>query len=431
MNWKDTLRAGVVWLLTLEARAVIRMYTPRIILITGSVGKTSAKDAVYSALAKKFFVRKSEKSFNSDIGAPLTVLGVPNGWSNPLRWLRNIVDGFSLLVLRVPYPEWLIVEVGADRPGDITRSLAWLKPQVVVATRFPAVSVHVEFYDSPEAVQQEELAPLYWLRPGGVLVGNADDPVVKNATLPDGVEKFLYGIETDAQVVARKVHVLVARGMPRGISFDVHHSGSKAHVVLEDVVGMAHVYAALAGITTALSIGIPLEAAVAGFAEHDAPRGRMHIVPGAKGTILIDDTYNASPAACEEALLTVSAIPRTGRRIAVMGDMLELGAYSVIEHEKVGAQAAQSVDMLVTVGVRARGIAAGAEKAGLPLAQIFQFDRGTDAGDHLSAVLSEGDVILIKGSQGMRMERITKSLMANPDNAKKLLCRQDAEWMVR
>lgn len=428
---KETFRRLVVWLLKLEAQAVIRKYQPKIIVVTGSVGKTSAKDAIYTALEPHYFVRKSEKSFNSDIGAPLTVLGVPNGWSNPLTWIRNLIDGAMLILLNVPYPEWLIVEVGADRPGDISVSLAWLKPLIVVATRFPAVSVHVEFYETPEDVQREELAPLYWLRPGGIFIGNADDDFITSAEIPEGIEVVRYGIAPKAHVRAQRVKELTHAKMPRGIAFDVTLGTEKAHVTLDGVVGVAHLYAVLAGIATARTIGVSLEAGAAAFESYEGPAGRMKLIAGINESMLIDDTYNASPIAVEEALRTLANIPRTGRRIAVLGDMLELGPYSVSEHQRIGTYAASKVDLLVTVGVRAKKIASSALEAGLAQDQVLQFDRALDAAEHLKSVVGAGDVVLLKGSQGIRMERATRELMDSPEFAKQLLPRQDAEWLVR
>src|SRR3989338_6438454 len=146
------IRFCVVLLLTAQARAVLRKYHPHIIAVTGSVGKTSTKDAIYTVLSSKFFVRKSEKSFNSDVGVPLTILGCKNAWNNPFLWAKNLLEGFALLILKNHYPKWLVLEVGADRPGDIRKLARWLKPDVVVITALPDVPVHVEFFDSPEDV---------------------------------------------------------------------------------------------------------------------------------------------------------------------------------------------------------------------------------------------------------------------------------------
>lgn len=435
---KEFIRRCVVKILTLESKAVVRKYRPRIVVVTGSVGKTSSKDAAFTALSAQYFVRRSEKSFNSDIGAPLTVLGIPNGWSNPVRWLRNIIDGIFLIIMRAPYPAWLIVEVGADRPGDISKSLSWLKPEVVVATRFPATPVHVEFYDSPEEVQREELAPLSWLKPGGIAVINADDEVLQNATVPDGVEIVRYGIHENADVRALRIKITATKGVATGISFDVSHRGEKVHITLRSVVGLQHVYAALAGIAAAVAVGVPLEKMKDAFETHSSARSRMRLIDGIRGSLIVDDTYNSSPVAAEQALMTLSEMPAptrsTGeraRKIGVFGDMLELGSYSVIEHERIGRIARDVVDVLVTVGVRARGMAEAARKAGLPENQILMFDRGQDAEEHLATMIERGDTILIKGSQGVRLEKVVKKLMAHPEDAPRLLCRQDAEWLMR
>ncbi len=431
MQIKESVRRVVVWILTLQARLILKKYKPQVILVTGSVGKTSAKDAAYTALSATHFVRRSEKNYNGDIGVPLTVLGVPNGWGNPLQWLRNIADGFFLIITQAPYPAWLILEVGADRPGDISLLLSWLRPQVVIATRFPTVSVHVEFYDSPEAVQEEEMAPVSWLRPGGTLVANADDEFIAGTAAPEGAQRLTFGIHSMADLRATGLKALTRAGMPHGIAFDVKHEGEKAHIALEGVAGEAHVYAVLAGIGAALAIGVPLAQAAAAFGMHKTPAGRMRLIPGIKDSVLLDDSYNSSPVAVAEALKTLTSLPRKGKRIAVMGDMLELGSYSVQEHFEAGTLAAGSADLLVTVGVRARGYAEGAQKAGMLPENILQFDKSQDAAEHLLSVVAEGDLVLIKGSQGMRTERVTKALMANPKDAAKLLARQDAEWLTR
>ena len=125
---KEIFKKTIVKILELEAKAIIKKYQPQIIAVTGSVGKTSTKDAIYSVMAKNFYARKSEKSFNSDIGVPLTVLGCDNAWNNPVKWLSNIWKGLSYIIFKKSYPEWLVLEVGADRPGDIKKITKWLKP---------------------------------------------------------------------------------------------------------------------------------------------------------------------------------------------------------------------------------------------------------------------------------------------------------------
>lgn len=427
---KEFIRSIILRILTLEARLIVRKYRPKIMVVTGSVGKTSTKDAAYAALAGSTFVRKSEKSYNSDIGVPLTVLGVPNGWSNLIVWLKNILNGMLILLIRTPYPEWLVTEVGADRPGDLSRSLAWVWPDVVIATRIPELPVHVEFYASPEDVFAEESYPLSRLRTGGVAVVNADDPRLAALGLPEGVRRIGYGFSPKADVRVSRLRTLASERLPAGISFDVGYQGGRAHISIPDVLGRAHATAVAGGIGGALASGVPLDQIARSLSILATPPGRMRLVPGLKGTMLIDDTYNSSPAAVSEALTALKDAPLRGKRIAILGDMMELGNYSADEHLKAGALAAECADLIIAVGVRAQGIALGAVKAGRGEA-VKSFERGPDAASYVLSVMTEGDLVLIKGSQSIRLERVTKALMAEPERARDLLCRQDAEWLAR
>lgn len=425
---KGFLRAVIVFLITLEAKFVLRKYHPQIVLVTGGVGKTLAKGAIYTALADSFFVRRSEKSHGSDLSIPLTILGVSDGRGNVFEWAKNLLEGLFLLVMEAPYPKWLIVEASADRPGDVTKALSWLTPSVVVATRFSEVPSHVEFFSSPEAVIEEELAPVKWILLGGILIVNADDARAESVLAREGVQKITFGFG-EANVRASKFHVNSRAKMPSGISFDVTHGDERARVSLPGVAGVQHAYPVLAGISVALRAGVPLEKAANAFESHLSPPGRMHLIDGMRDSVIIDDSYNASPVATEEALAALGDIPRTGRRIAVLADMLELGTFSVDEHYRVGGIAARASDVLITVGVRAHDIARGARDAGMMPDQIFESENSAEAASRLVSLIGPGDVVLIKGSQVTRMERIVKFVMAKPEKAPDLLVRQTKEWL--
>ena len=427
----ELARRFVVYAMTERAKAVMRRYSPKILVVTGGVGKTLTKDAIYTALSPRFFVRRSEKNYNADIGVPLTILGVPNGRSDPVRWVRNYFESLFLTVMLVPYPRWLVLEVGADRPGDITKALSWLEPDIVVATRFPAMPTHVEFYESPKAVIAEELAPAAWLPAAGAFIANADDEAAGAAPAAPEVKRMTYGFSSGATVKGNRFHLLSKGGMPAGISFDVVSGEKRAHIMLPGVLGRQHAYPILAGVATALAAGIGLSKAAEAFSGYRSPPGRMRIIEGMRGSAVIDDSYNASPAATEEALGTLAAAPRKGKRIAILADMLELGTFSVEAHEHAGEIAARSCDMLITAGIRARGIAAGAKKAGMTEEKIIECDRPADAAAQAVALVGEGDIVLVKGSLAMRMERVVKALMANPSKAKELLVRQEREWFLR
>lgn len=426
---KELIRRVVVFILTAEARAVFKRHRPRVILVTGGVGKTLTKDAIYRALSGQFFVRQNEERYGGDLGIPLAILGLGNGWNNPFRWFTNFIEGFFLAVMDAPYPEWLVMEVSAERPGEIARSLQWIVPDVVVATRFPEVPSHVEFYASPEAVIAEELAPLTSLRAGGVFIANADDTRTLAEGLPAGVRRMTYGFAKKAEVRATRFLTRSHGRLPTGISFTISYAGSEASVAISGVAGEQHAYPVLAAVSAALAANVPLPVAAKEFQDYQPSPGRMRILPGMRGSIILDDSYNASPTATEEALAVAANIPRSGKRIAILGDMLELGRFSADEHRRIGALAAHTADVLVTAGVRARGIAEGAREAGMPPESVIECERGADAAANAVSLVGEGDVILVKGSQAMRMERVVKALMAEPDKAKELLVRQGPEWL--
>ena len=440
---KSVFKKTVVWIITLEARAVLRKYKPKVVAVTGSVGKTSTKDAIYAVLAKGARVRKSEKSFNSEVGLPLTILGVPNAWSNPLRWLQNIIDGIFILIFTVQYPEWLILEVGADRPGDIRSLAAWLPVDVAVITLLPEMPVHVEFFDSPEAVIEEKASLIDAIKPGGVLALFADDPrtlgLQHRLPAPDA-RIITFGFSEGAEVRGERVALLREDGKevwPVGMTATITADGVSVPLEVTGAVGAHAFLPALAAAAVGCALHHPLGDIAGALESYDPPPGRMRLIRGIKNTLIIDDSYNSSPAATMAALDTLSLIlpsesdSPAGRRVAVLADMMELGRHSTLEHRKIGAHASKHADLLITVGFRARDIAQGALDNGMPDNSILQFEDSGKAGAELQNMTQAGDCVLVKGSQSMRMERVVEEIMAEPDRAGELLVRQDAEWKRR
>jgi len=428
---KSFFKTIIVSILTLEARLVLQKYKPTIIAVTGSVGKTSTKDAIYAVLASAFFVRKSEKSFNSEIGIPLTILGIGNGWNNPLIWIKNIIEGVMLLVLKNHYPKWLVLEVGADRPNDITRIAQWLTPHTVVMTRIPEVPVHVEFFDSPEALAKEKSALIKALPPEGTLILNADDEHSKEFRALARGEVRSYGIIAASDIGASHEQILYSAGFPSGISFRVTDGKNSIPITLSGMLGFQHIYPVLAALLVGSREGLNMVSMAQALEKYKAPPGRMRLIQGIKETMIIDDSYNSSPAALQEALKTLERLEVRGKKIAVLGDMMELGSFSADEHKRGGKQAARIVDILLTVGVRARAIAEGALVADMHESKIFQYEDSRRAGKELEHVLTQGDVVLIKGSQAVRCERAVEEIMAHPEDKEKLLVRQDREWLEK
>jgi UDP-N-acetylmuramoyl-tripeptide--D-alanyl-D-alanine ligase len=427
---KNIFKQTIIKILTWESRMVLFRYKPQIIAVTGSVGKTSTKDAIFTALSGSFSVRKSEKSFNGDIGVPLTILGLPNAWNNPLMWIKNVLKGFLIVIFHYDYPEWLVLEVGADRPGDIRDIAKWVHPDVVVMTRFAKVPVHIEFFKSREHVIEEKGYLAKALKPGGTLVINADDPDMEQFNKNSRGVVISVGTGVMADVVGSHTTVLYENDSIIGTQFRVDYQGNSVPVSIHGALGKQQIYPALFAFAVGISRGINMVTIGDRLLSHKTPNGRMHLVPGIKKTMIIDDTYNASPVAVDEALLTLGELKVKGRRIAVLGDMMELGKHSVEMHREIGVRVSKSADLLIAVGIRARGIADSALDI-IGDEKVLTYDSGVEVLSDLQNLLKEGDIVLVKGSQSMRMERIVKGIMAEPEKAGELLVRQEEEWFTR
>lgn len=424
------LKRIVVFLLTLEARCVLARYKPKIVAITGSVGKTSTKDAVYTVLSGAYHARKSDKSFNSELGVPLTILGLPNAWSDMFGWLENLVEGLHVLMARTNYPEWLVLEVGADRPGDI-RALRWLHPHIVVYTRFPDVPVHVEYFESPEQVIAEKRELGKALRPTGTLIVNADDAAMTHVSVGENQRILSYGFRENATVRGIDAHTYYDERGPAGVACRVLFQDGHDEVRLPGTVGDHHVYPLLAALAVGVSEGMAYPRAVEALKHHAPPPGRMRILAGKNGSTIIDDTYNASPVAVEAGLEALAGLRVPGRKIVVLGDMMELGDFSVTQHKNIGAAVTNVANTFLAVGIRMRNAAdAAREKKGM-CERVESVQDAAEALAYLRDYVVAGDVVFVKGSQSMRMERVVAGLLADPSKAPELLVRQDAEWQKR
>ncbi|MFA6415011.1 MAG: UDP-N-acetylmuramoyl-tripeptide--D-alanyl-D-alanine ligase [Candidatus Paceibacterota bacterium] len=422
---KKLLKLIIVPLLTFFARAVVRRYRPHLIMVTGSVGKTSTKDAVAAVLGARYFVRKSEKSFNSEFGVPFTILGVGNPWDDPLAWFSVLRSALALLLLPNHYPNMLVLEVGADKPGDLARILRIATPDAVVVTRLPEIPVHVEAYASPEAVREEEFSPAYALKAAMPLVVSADDPFALDSAFRTPASVVSYGSTEGATVRVSDAGFYMVEGKVAGMTARVQIKDEEAKYVVKGSIGRAQILPAAAALAVAYAFHIPLAEALTTLEGYEPPPGRGRLFKGKNDSVIIDDSYNASPAAVEEALATLKVFPRAGRRIAVLGDMLELGRYSVIEHERISALAGDSADVIVAVGIRARAFAATPGRA-----EVILFDNAAAAALALTEYVRAGDVVLVKGSQSIRTERIVEALLANPEQVAALV-RQEKKWKLK
>ena len=429
---KEILKQILVFVLHKLSALVIKKYNPKIIGITGTVGKTTTKDAVYTALSRFESVRKSQKSFNSELGIPLTILDSDNPGRDMLGWIRVIIDGLVMLVFKSPYPKWLVLEVGTDKPGDIAMITKWLKTDITIVTKLSKVPVHVEAFGAPEYLFEEKGNLVKALKPGGTLVLNADDDDVMAYKNLSEEKVLLFGEKLGSDIRSSEYQIIYdEHKLPHGVEFNIIIGDTELHkVALTDTLGEQNISHVLVALLVINDLGFDVRLAANLFkSEHPTP-GRMRLLDGLKGSLLIDDSYNSSPVALEEALKTLKSvkISRGHRKIAILGDMLELGRYTVDEHKKMGERASKSANILVTVGIRSRYAAEAALIDGMSEGKVFQFDDSLEAGMFMKDLIKEGDVILIKGSQGVRMEKCVEELMAKPEYKEKLLVRQSADW---
>jgi len=438
---KEIFKKIIISILTIESKMVLWRFRPKIIAITGNVGKTSAKDSIYSALKNSVHIRKNQKSFNSEIGTPLTILGLQNAWSSPSLWLLNIIKGFFVL-FTFKYPKWLVLEIGVDRPGDIERVAKWIKPNVVVITSLPKIPVHVEYFESPEDVIKEKKKLIKYLRPDGVLILNADDELVLASKHEAKTKVMTFGTKPDADVFVSNQHTIYeefdGQKNPTGISIKVNADGNSVPVALPGVLGVQHMYPVVAAIAVGLSIDVPFLEMTDSLMHHRPPRGRMNIVDGINKSIIIDDTYNSSPLAVEKALDALEELElesekeKGGKKIAVLGDMLEIGRFTVKEHKNIGKIVAdKKIDILFAVGLRSEDIAKSAVENGMAEEDVFYFKDYVGVAEKLKEFIKPGFVVLVKGSQGIRLEKVVAEIMRNPEQKKKLLIRQEKAWENR
>ncbi|MEK7579937.1 MAG: UDP-N-acetylmuramoyl-tripeptide--D-alanyl-D-alanine ligase [Patescibacteria group bacterium] len=436
------------------SKATIRKYKPGIIGITGSVGKTSTKEAIFAVLKNKFRVRRAVGSFNTEEGLSIAILGDwseeqvkivskfgPSGkkFQKLFFWLGIIFSGFLKLIFlpKSLYPEILILEYGSDRPGDIDKLSNFVRPQIGVVTAVGEIPVHVEFYSGPEEVAKEKSKLVKALPPRGLAVLNFDDNAVlrmKDATI---AETITYGFGEGAMIRASDVSYFIdperSREGPQrasasygvdsgndvagGLSFKVNFDKNVVPFRLASALGKHQIYAALAAAAVGIRYKMNLVEISQALEKMEFPKQRMNLVKGMKNSIIIDDSYNASPLSMHAALDALKefgdkAILKraSGRKIAVLGDMKELGIFTEKAHQLVGNLAGERADYLFTVGLAAKFIADSAYNQ-MPKENIISFNDSAEAGEYLKGFIGEGDIILVKGSRAMKMEKTVEALI--------------------
>jgi UDP-N-acetylmuramoyl-tripeptide--D-alanyl-D-alanine ligase len=368
---EDTLKA-----LQQIARFWRRKLDLHVIGITGSVGKSTTKEVVAEVLVQRYHTLKSPGNMNNEIGLPLTILRLGSGY------------------------ERAVLEMGFYVPGEIAFLCEIAQPSIGVVTNIG--TVHAERAGSQEAIFQGKAELVQALPPDGVAILNLDDAWVRKMAELTRARVFFYGLDPAADLWADQIEGL---GL-EGIRFRLHYRNEVLHVRVP-LIGQHSVHTALRAAAVGLADGLTWQEILAGLrAGH--MQLRLTAVRSESGALLLDDTYNASPESTLAALNLLAELD--GHKVAVLGDMLELGPYEKEGHEMVGVRAAQVVDVLITVGARSHIIANAARRSGLRSDRITEFESTDEAIEHLSKSLSQDDVVLVKGSHGIRMDRIATAL---------------------
>jgi UDP-N-acetylmuramoyl-tripeptide--D-alanyl-D-alanine ligase len=352
----------------------------RVIGITGSVGKTTTKELTAEVLSQRYVTFKSTANYNNEIGLPLNALSITESH------------------------ERAVLEMGFYVSGEIALLADIALPVIGVITNIG--TVHAERAGSQQAIYSGKAELVRALPKDGVAILNLDDPLVKRMAQETQARVFWYGLDSQADLWADEVEGM---GLD-GVRFRLHYSGETLHVRIP-LIGRHSVHTALRAAAVGLVEGLSWGEILAGLRIGN-PQLRLVAVQGKNGSLLLDDTYNASPESTVAALNLLEELD--GRKVAVLGDMLELGPYEEQGHRLVGNLAAKVADALITVGPRARIIAETAEAAGLDAKAITQFEDSQQALGFLKDSLAKGDVVLVKGSRAVHMDKIVPELEARP-----------------
>ena len=358
------------------ARSWRRKLDIRVIGITGSVGKSTTKETAAEVLSQRYRTLKSPGNLNNEIGLPLSILKLSSGYQRA------------------------VLEMGFYVPGEIAFLCDIAQPQVGVVTNIG--TVHAERAGSQEAIAYGKSELVQALPNDGVAILNFDDPWVRKMEEKTRAQIFFYGLSSESDLWADNVE---GQGL-EGIRFRLHYKRETLHVRVP-LIGRHSVHTALRATAVGLVEGLTWQEIFDGL-NLGHTQLRLVAVRSKTGALILDDTYNASPESMMAALNLLDELD--GRKIAVLGDMLELGQYERQGHEMVGLRATQVADTLLTLGTRAHIIAEAARRSGMKKSSVLEFEELEPIVDWLNENLSNNDSVLIKGSHGLRMDRIVNTL---------------------
>lgn len=415
------IRKIIQYILKYLSIIILAKYKPKVIAVTGSVGKSSAKEAIKIVLDYSWpnKIRANEKNLNTEIGVPLTIIGGIDAKKNVYLWLENFYKALKLIFSKdEKYPEILILEIAADKPGDIAYLTSFIHSDIAVVTAIGEMPVHLEFFLERDDYISEKVNILKSLKPNGLAILNYDDISVRELRdrVPSGRQRLYYGFQAGAEIqlsnfiynIPTKPEEIKDSGME--FKIEDREFGKIEDFKILKTIGLPALYAVLAAVAVGHAFKISLKDIAKALGKFKSPEHRLELLSGVKNSIIIDDSYNSSPIACEVALELLSKF-KNNRRIAVLGSMKELGVNTEEAHRLIGKDAAKVAKVLFLVGDEMVFAKEEAEKQKKKLGEnLFWFSTASEAVKKVQEILQEGDVVLIKGSRSVKMEQIVEAI---------------------
>jgi len=412
------------------ARGIITKNKPLVVGITGSVGKSSTKEAIDCILKNRFRVRKSIGNLNNEVGLPLTIICDKNPKGNIWEWFLVILQGFFLTLKKSKnYPKILILEMAVDRPGDMEHLVSIAPPKIGVITDIGVT--HLEFFRDEKKILQEKAVLVNNLPPDGLAILNYDNVHLRSYAKSFKKPVFTYGFRDGADVRATNLKIGYSKDLGEGVnlakgtSFRASYKTIFLPIELPKIISKTQVYSTLAAIAAGIQLGMNLVEISEQLKKFNPLPGRMCLLRGKKGKIIIDDTYNAAPNSVKSAL-EVLALVKSKKKTVILGDMLELGGIEEKAHQNLAKFIYPVAGKVILVGQRTVATHKELRKLGFPKDKISHFRIVTHLLKKLPELIGKGEVILVKGSQGLRMEKAVEELVARKE--KKYLTRQDKYW---
>lgn len=446
---KNKFKKTIVKILTIESSLILNKFKPEIIAVTGNIGKTTTKDFIYQVLKSDNTqnlenIRAAAKSENSEFGVCLTIIGEKNAWNNIFAWFKIITFSFLKTyfgnLIGKKYPKILILEIGADHPGDIKHITSFVKPKTVVLTAFQNTPTHGEFFANIDEHIREKKYLVDALIPHGNLIFNADDEIMskfahEKKEQDETINLFSFGKFENSNVqILESNNFYNSENEVLGTKVKIKIENQILEIDLHNVLGEAQNYSLAAAILVGILQNKSLQDLRMNFQNNNfiPTNSRMRILKGINNTAIIDDSYNASPKAVENALNTLQKTFTKGKKILILGHMAELGEKTKTAHIEIGQHAAEIVDIIVFSGSQNEYYLEGVRQSKFPLEKVFLAKNSTEVIKILNQnnIINTGDLILIKGSQSARLEKVVIELLFEKGD-RKFVCRQDKEWEKR